>query len=69
MVQVEAAGLEERGECGTFRGRDTQAWATEDGDGEVGVWGFKALEVVVMLDCREMENGGQRGLQGRLSVR
>ena len=38
-------------------------------DGEVGVWGFKALEVVVMLDCREMENGGQRGLQGRLSVR
>ena len=52
MVQAEAANLEERGGCGTFRGRDTQAWVTDDGDGEVGVWGFKALEV-----------GGDFGLQ------
>ena len=52
MVQAEAASLEERGGCGTFRGRDTQAWVTENGDGEEGVWGFKALEL-----------GGDVGLQ------
>lgn len=52
MVQAEAASLEERGGCGTSRGRDTQAWVTEDGDGEVEVWGFKALEL-----------GGDVGLQ------
>lgn len=68
-VQAEAASLEERGGCGTFRGRDTQAWVTEDGDGEVGAWGSRLWSLVVMLDCKEMESAGQRELRSRLAVR
>lgn len=52
MVQAEAAGLEERGECVDVSVGGTRRLMTEDGDGEVGVWGFKALEV-----------GGDVGLQ------
>ena len=57
MVQAEAAGLEERGECGTFRGRDTQAWATEDGDGEVGVWGWGGFLLMASVFPMKQEAG------------